>query len=362
MTTSAYVNLLHKKSFEQAQAYKDELKSGKQRAGKRLQDCLASQPLESFTVTEFIECLINTKKPQIFAESCVLGDGSDWNLTELALLGDISIAMEVEVFDNGLHYSPEVHASPFNALLIYTPGALLRNDTGNVPADYCEVTANEQIDYSAFSALYERRLMPCLFYANDVAQAKGAKTLITIPGLGCGQFAGKFKGNLGVLLKQVLAELIEKYAPLLSSVRAIYYDPFDECNNERSEIGHISFLVRPLLKGNENKGQLCAPADYEDVNGEFRGCTLTSFVAWDHVSWPGNDFYIGSRATDDGVKAAATSSMAVMTSFFGIYDKSAKAFQPQGKNKIWADVVAENNIRLECSSNLKIYGHIKTTK
>jgi hypothetical protein len=295
------------------------------------------------------------QKKQIFAESSVRGDGSDWNLTELTLLGDISMAMEVDVFDNALHYSPKVHAAPFKALLIYTPGALLRNGTGNVPADWQEVTANNQVNFPAYYALYERRLLPCLLHANALALAQGMKTIVTIPGLGCGQFAGKFKGQLGAMLKQVLGDLLTKYAAQLSAVRAIYYDPFDECENERVEIAHLSLLVRPLLKGNDGKGQLCAPADYEEIDGEFSACTLSSFVAWDHVSWPGNDFYIGSRATDDGVKAAATSTMAVMTSFSGQYSIDSNAYQPPHGYQTWGHVVSGNDIALICSCNLKIY-------
>jgi hypothetical protein len=231
---------------------------------------------------------------------------------------------------------------------------LLRNGTGNIPADWCEVTDNHQVSFAAYYALYERRLLPCLRYANEFAQAKGVNTIITLPGLGCGQFAGKFKGQLGAILKQVLKELLSKYAAQLSSVRAIYYDPFDECDNERYEMGAISLLVRPLLKGNEGKGQLCLPADYEDIKGEFSDCTLTSFVAWDHVSWPGNDFYIGSRATDDGVKAAATSTMAVMTSCSGQYSVDSNLYQPPDGYQTWGEVVTDNAITLICNSNLKI--------
>jgi hypothetical protein len=350
-----YVNVLHKTSFTHAKVYLHELKAGKQSAGRLLQNTLRSHKIDLLSVTQFIECLLNTKKTQIFAESSVLGDGSDWNQTELVILGDISVAMEVDVFDNALHYFPKIHLSPFKALLIYTPGALLRNGTGNVPADWQEVTDNNHINFPAYYGLYERRLLPCLLHANEIAQAKGVKTIITLPGLGCGQFAGKFKGQLGLMLKQVLKDLLSKYAPLLSSVRAIYYDPFDECDNERFEIDSISLLVRPLLKGNEGKGQLCSPADYEDIKGEFSECMLTSFVAWDHVSWPGNDFYLGSRATDDGVKAAATSTMAVMTSYSGQYSVDSYSYQsPQGY-QTWGDVVTDHAIALRCNTNLKIY-------
>jgi hypothetical protein len=350
-----YINLLHKTSFNHAQDYLNELKAGKQTAGRLLQNTLHSRKIDLLSVTEFIECLLNTKKTQIFAESSVLGDGSDWTQTELTILGDISMAMEVDVFDNGLHQRPKIHSSPFKALLIYTPGALLRNGTGHVPADWPEVTDNNHLNFAAYYALYERRLLPCLLYANEIAQAKGVKTIITLPGLGCGQFAGKFKGQLGAMLKQVLKDLLSKYAAQLASLSAIYYDPFDECDNERCEIEHISLLVRPLLKGNEGKGQLCLPADYEDIKGEFSDCTLTSFVAWDHVSWPGNDFYLGSRATDDGVKAAATSTMAVMTSYSGQYSVDSYSYQPPHGYQTWGRVVTDNAIALICNTNLKIY-------
>jgi hypothetical protein len=141
--------------------------------------------------------------------------------------------MENDVFDNGLHQRPKIHSSPFKALLIYTPGALLRNGIGYVPADRPEVTDNNHLSFAAYYALYERRLLHCLLYANEIAQAKGVKTIITLPGLGCGQFAGKFKGQLGAMLKQVRKDLLSKYAAQLLSLSAIYYDPFDECDNER---------------------------------------------------------------------------------------------------------------------------------
>jgi hypothetical protein len=62
--------------------------------------------------------------------------------------------------------------------------------------------------------------------------------------------------------------------------------------------------------------QLSRPGTHADDDDDRRGldgCRLFSFVAWDHVSRPGNDFYGGARATDDGVKAAATNAMEVMT-------------------------------------------------
>jgi putative transposase len=71
----------------------------------------------------FLEHLVATKQPQIFAESAVHGDGSDWTATELSILGDIGFAVPVSVYDNGRHHRPDVYEQPFPATLLFIPGA-----------------------------------------------------------------------------------------------------------------------------------------------------------------------------------------------------------------------------------------------
>ncbi len=71
---------------------------------------------------------------------------------------------------------------------------------------------------------------------------------------------------------------------------------------------------------NQNKPQLCVPSHYAEEVDNYSDCLLFSVVAWDHVSWPGNDFYWGGRATDGGVKVAETSSMNVVTGVDGLYN------------------------------------------
>ena len=63
------------------------------------------------------------------------GDGTDWNLQELTILGGVNVAAKVRVFDNGSHSNPEVYKKPLGCTLIFVPGALLRNGKGNEPAD-----------------------------------------------------------------------------------------------------------------------------------------------------------------------------------------------------------------------------------
>ncbi len=327
--------------------YLAELRVGGESAGKRLIDSLAGRDLAKLTDAEFQDALLNTKVPQIFAESAVSGDGSDWNLTELGILGDISIAVPVTIFDNGLHTNPLPHTEPFAGTLVFTPGALLRNGRGQPPTDWAEVTTTDgALDPEAFFRLYERRLLPVFQHVNTYVAANGNRALITIPGLGCGQFAGPFRGLLGAELQTVLDRILTTHGASYPHIKVIYYDPFNECTNSRQEVHGISLMTRPLLQENAGKPQLCHPTAYEETGDSFSDCLLFSIVAWDHVSWPGNDFFAGSRATDDGVKAAATDSMRGLTGVEGRYDASSAAYLPPAPYRTWEEVVTKNGLRL----------------
>ncbi len=349
-----YKILMHRVAFQKAGAYRNALQAKEISTGAYLNKVLAGKDLSQVETAEFVEYLLRTKRPQIFAESAVVGDGADWSPAELSILGDISIAVPVSVFDDGRHAAPKVHPVPFDATLLYVPGALLRNGRGKIPADWDEVTVDGKINSKAYYSLYERRLLPGFLYANQAVGAKGKQAFITIPGLGCGQFAGKFHGQLGAELRKTLIRFLENHATRLPHVRAVYYDPYQECRNERFEIGHISFFVRPLTQGNAGKSQLCPPQAYQEKGDDFSNCTLSSFVAWDHVSWPGNDFYLGSRATDDGVKAAATSSMMAMTGVEGVYNPRTNTYDPPREYRNWNELVLRKGIQIKASDNLVV--------
>jgi len=325
-----------------ARDYLEALRTGEGRAGAFLHDRLQGVDLRAITEHELLGKLFDTKRPQIFAETSVVGDGSDWNLTELGLLGDVSVAVPVTVFDDGNYSSPTPHDPPFSGVLIFTPGALLRNGHGYTPADWNEATTGDgQLSVEGFYNLYRRRLLPVLHYINERAGTPRS-AFVTVPGIGCGQFAGPFRGQLGIRVQQVLERLLTEYGGSLPNVKCIYFDPYGECQNFRREIQGISFMVRPLKdSGNQAKSQLCRPVAYAEKGDDFSGCSLYSIVAWDHVSWPGNDFYAGSRATDDGVKAAATSSMSALTGVEGWYDPARGKYLPPKPYSTWGAVVDE---------------------
>ena len=348
-----YQVLIHQETYQRSIDYLNKLKDGAV-IGNYLHEKLKNKDMLQISIIEFIELLVQTKHPCIFAESAIYGNGIDWNQSELSILGDINIVVPVTVYDDGKHIQPEVHRVPFTATLIFTPGALLRNGQNLVPVDWEEIINNGELDFTGYYQLYERRLLPGFIYIDRIAKAKNKKAFITIPGIGCGQFAGKFKGQLGEILKNTFIKFIQIQGQKFSHIQAVYYDPYSECENHRMKINGIDFLVRPLNSGNTKKSQLCQPQSYSEVANEFDNCELFSFVAWDHVSWPGNDFYKNIRMTDDGVKAAATNSMEIMTGIEGKYDPTINHYCPPPEYADWSEVVSKNKIQLEVKDNLII--------
>lgn len=347
----AYTIIIPEETLVRAIDYLHALRAGHVEPGALLRERLRGTHLEDLNGESLLGLMFDTKQPQIFAESEVAGDGSDWSLAELGLLGDVSIAVPVTVFDDGNHERPTPHEPPFPGTLIFTPGALLRNGRGNTPADWAEATTHDsQLSTEGYYNLYRRRLLSVFRYVNQHA-GKRRSAFLTVPGLGCGQFAGPFRGQLGARLEEVLTRLLTDYGASFPNLKAVYFDPYSECENARSEIHGVALMVRPLrAPGNRSKSQLCRPAAYAEEGDDFAPCALYSVVAWDHVSWPGNDFFVGSRATDDGVKAAATASMSVLTGIEGQYDPLRGKYEPPAPYRDWEAVVKEGmrnrNLRL----------------
>ena len=344
---------LSQAGLNQAIAYLDDLRSEQTRPGQRLETALAGIEPSTLSIENVLETLINTKPPLIFAESAVFGDGRDWTQQELHILGDIGVSANVTVFDDGRHVDPHVHAEPFEATLLFVPGALLRNDRNCDPTDLEEVAPDGSIELESLTMLYERRLLPLLVHANRLAETSGGG-VVTLPGIGCGQFAGRFQGQMGEYLKQALCVILERHAHKLPFLRLVYFDPYNECKNETFCFDHLLLRVRPLLRNHPQISQLSRLSSLEEQGDDFGHCRSFSFVAWDHVSWPGNDYYGGSRTTDDGVKAAATDVMRNMTGIAGTYDPLSNRYLPPREYVDWGDVVIRNGLRLNLEGRLLI--------
>ena len=349
-----YRFLLHRETWSKMEDYLAQLRSG-YKPGRHLEKKLQGSDLATITKNSFLEALIRTKKPQIFAESQVHGDGTDWNQTELSILGDISLALPVTVFDNGRYRSPEVYPIPFKANLVFTPGALLKNGYGMLSADYNEVVKDDVIDSEAYNNLYLRRLLPAFQFANDTSLQKSKKAFITIPCLGCGQFSGVFHSQLPNLLQNAIENILAKHALDLANLEAVHYEIRDNQEGFQKQFHETRFIVNQIHKGEDYTPQLNLPDVYESEGDDFSSCELTNIVAWDPVAWPGNDFYTGSRCTDDGVKAAATDAMFVITGIQGNYDRQHYQYRPPAPNKTWEGVVDDKNIQLHVEDNYTLY-------
>ena len=349
----SYELVLSEQTIANIKAYQNQLSVEPGSAGERLKTVADStKALSMIDCNAFVRILLKTKSPQIFAESDIVGDGTDWNQTELSILGDISVSTQVRVYDNGLHSNPSIHEKPLDAYLLFVAGALLQS-SGEVPCDWNEVTVGGWLDDESFFRLYERRLLPVLLHADSICEARGTKGFITVPGIGCGQFAGSFIGQLGHKLNSVLKRLLSENHSRLTFIQAVYFDPYEECANEHLLFGSITYYVRPLVQGNELKSQLCSPAELQNPGDNYDDCLLLSVVAWDHVSWPGNDFYIGARMTDDGVKAAATDLMHRITGVQGEYSAKTYRYSTPDRFQNWEEVV--NHLGLEFGQSAEIY-------
>ena len=335
--------LLSELSLAKIKAYQQELiANGIDSAGCYVKAQFQSSAisLEQMGIEQFTQLLIQSKLPQIFAESGVNHDQRDWTLTEESILGDISVHLPVHFYNDGGHYSSyKNHPEPIDANLAYVPGALLRSDLGTgQTADLNEVIVAGKIDQDKFNALYERRLLPQLLQINQHAKAQGKLAAVTVPGIGTGQFAGNYTGSIKQAFREALEYALETHQDQLDQIDIVHYDPYSGDEPKTAKIGHIDYRVRPSSTM-VTTGQLAYP-DGSSKNTH----TLTSFVAWDHFSWPGNDFWPGARETDDGVKAASTDTMAAITGMQGQYQPSTGSYMPPKGHANWQALAQANHM------------------
>lgn len=152
-------------------------------------------------------------------------------------------------------------------------------------------------------------------------------------------------------------EILKEIHFQLSEIAAVIYDPYSESIECKHQFVHLNFLVRPLLHSNElSAPQLTHPEELNELGFQVNDHLLFSFVAWDHVSWPGNDFYEGERVTDDGVKAAATDVMKVVTGYSGRYDPSSNCYLPPSPYDTWDQLIEVKQLNFPSDNcSLKVF-------
>ncbi len=220
-----------------------------------------------------------------------------------------------------------------NGTLLFTPGVLLCPHS----PDYTEVVrVDGKLNTEAYNALVERRLLPLLLHADDEAQKAGNKAIIALPGVGCGYFAGKFKHSIDQAFQTAVQTMLEKHKNSFSQIALVQME--GEQKFSGTDVGNIKFKM-----SKNRRGLLSKP---EVWGKEYKDCKLYKVVAWDHLSWPGNDFYDrNTRRTDDGVSAAATNICEVMTGVQGSYHPEAKKFLYENGQDDWRKVIKMRDIK-----------------
>ncbi|OAJ34940.1 hypothetical protein [Piscirickettsia salmonis] len=352
-----YHVLMHEATFGKAADYLDELKKSPSSAGKYLRRALQGIDLSTLSVEVFLDLLIRTKRYRVFANLEVgYHPKADWSLVEAGILADIAVTMDVEAYDNGRHRRPDIHDEPLALNLTFIPGPVLGTGSGVMTPDMEECIVDGSIDQEKYYQLIERRFLPYFAEVNERAGREGRDAFMPIPGVGCGEFAGKFKEEIHARFQHALQELLRQHGDKFPHIKAVYYDSFDKCEPRDEQINGIMFHTVPLMhpRSHNPQPQLCHPGDY--VDGRYAGCNSHPVVAWDGYSMPCNEMFANLRQTDDGVKGAATNAMWVMSGLVGEYDRQSFKYLPTGRNqgKIWEACFKESNIHLSMAG-AKVY-------
>lgn len=311
--------------------------------------------IASINVYEFLELIVQSKQIKVFSESEVKGNGKDWNRTELELLNLINTVAPVTIYDNGNYGASKVvvHKKPFQGYLLFTNGVRLKQAEGSVSPDADAVIKEDgTIDKYAYRKLYEERLIPLLLEANRIAGLNGKQALISIPGLGCGSFAGDFANIIKPIFRDTLLQILSDHQHELPNIRGVVFDSFDGCEREDKTVGHMDFLVR-RSKDENGMGVLSPPSTYGD---KYKDCLLFSTVAGEPCSRLGCDLMYGLnreqkglRNTNEGAVAAGTDLMQRVNHIEGKYNPEPPAPMfnvASDPNKSWGSVVEKSNVQL----------------
>jgi hypothetical protein len=290
--------------------------------GKLVGEILEEKDLANFlTIDNFLELLVNTKQLQCFAET---GSGG-WNLQEIDLLGQIGFIADVRAYDNGHWTKPIVHPEPIPFTLMFMPGTLLKSGDSVTP-DMNKILVNGKFVWDKFYEVMEEKLLPLLRYANTVCANEDKNGHISLPALGGGYFSGNYGVEVKEGLLKVLRQLLINYYGQFPCIKTIRYDGRALMPSyQRDVIGGTSLFAYASAMDNDTPSQLRGPNRRGDYNPNDK---FFSIVAWDHFSYPGNDFWTMGRHSDDGVKAAATSVMSNITNRLGYYDEKDNKYKP----------------------------------
>lgn len=303
---------------EKAELYLNKLKSGGKTMGANLQRVLGLQGIEvqNLTVDKLIQALSATKKPRLFAESASPAIVSGWNPDEVAILdGIISAGTSPDkVVGNGSRgsarkwFEPNDEEHVKEITPVFISGAL-----GHGPLfdneDYR--TALGLGEEKNISENLRPKLEAALLHINATAPpAEGA--FVMMPGIGCGEFAGKFMDVMPTIFAQTLNKILNDHPERFSNIKAVCYDAYTKSENEAAKLA-LTGSVRQnsklhVVNGEERAVLHMKPLAISQLNSlpgleKLDNCKMYRGIAADLLAQRGNDVHDGgekANATDEG--------------------------------------------------------------
>lgn len=326
--------------------------------------------LQQMTPADFMQIIMNTRQPTIFAESegAKAIDNGEWNQQEYDILGGLtSVMSNVTVYDNGKwgQASGQYVDQDYKATLLAVPGAILNS---TVQFDREQIVKDRGIDKEAFKAFYKARLMAAFEQANAMAKENDRSAFITLPGIGNGAFAGEFRGQTIGLLNESIKELLEENQQW-NNIGTVILDGYESNVVSDETIGNTLLRVRNTGPKGKNGTHQLFQGEYGDLEQlskaeefaesveekeRFSACERFKIVAWDHFSYEGNDWVRGSRFTDEATLAACDGLYQVC-GIKGRYDKGKKGYLPPEDYQTWGDYFVINKLKQSVADRLFVF-------
>ncbi|KTC68861.1 hypothetical protein Lbir_2394 [Legionella birminghamensis] len=390
--------LISKQTFDAIHEYQQQLGQGKVEPGVNVRAALnyllaegndEFDPNKAFTpedlekirklsTEEFAQILMNSRKNWIFAEQVRIGDGQAWNEAEFKILSCIgSVVENATVYDNGRHSNPQIQGdgryadNPHKVHLLCIPGAVLANPIDADRIVDTQPDGSKAINQEKYNDVYVDRLEMMFMQANELGKQEGRKTLVTVPGIGNGVFAGAFKGKTMPNLEKAIATILEAH-PEWEHIGCVWLDGWQSPHINDQRIGNT--LLRARNSGGNNGdhhlhsgqpyselGQLSKAEEFAESAEEleeFKNYGRCKVFAWDPFSFEGNDWVAGSRQTDEGC-IAATNAHEIISGIEGEYKpvpgrERERAFQPKGF-PTWNDAFNEVNLKQSIADRMVVY-------
>jgi len=294
---------------------------------------------------DWMHMIINTKVPHIFSESISYTPSSiesynnTWSIIEQNILESTIITTAVTIYDNGGYGNNSIiHKNPFEGELIFVPEPVLTKEVIKHILSSQRIVYDGQFDEEEFIKQMKQKLLPTFLYANQQSTSEN-QAWITVPGISCGVFGGRFGNYFNgskqtpKALEKAIRQLLQEHHDALLNIAGVHLDTYATESLTQGEfrenIGKIEFRGIEGQRGyNTKEGErypkLSAPKTFDIKR---KKCKLFSIVAADALSLPGNDMNTGFKCTDEGISAGGTNLPTVITGKQGKYEYKGKKYQ-----------------------------------